>query len=192
MRCPDCRGQHGRADYRRGQRYSLRHTVTSILDWVEECVERLGPTNAPVVLTMPPTATVTALSQWRYSLIRTCAFPGCRLSRNDAFSRAEQLDAGLQELAARRGLARCGRAANGMASIRFIFGGVIGRLHGMKFCRLARGAHETNFARGSLRAGFICDRAARRGARSSASSSAPRSLAADCATARRSRFIEVA
>jgi len=79
-------------------------SVESILDWVEECVERLGPTNVPIVLTLPPTATVTALSQWRYTFIRTCAFPSCRLSRNDAFSRAEQLDAGLQELAARRGL----------------------------------------------------------------------------------------
>jgi hypothetical protein len=78
--------------------------VSKILDWVEECVDRLGPTSAPIVLTLPPTATVTALSQWRYSLIRTCVFPSCRLSRNDAFSRAEQLDAGLQELAARRGL----------------------------------------------------------------------------------------
>jgi hypothetical protein len=83
-------------------------SVESILEWVEECLDRLAlanaPTNAPIVLTLPPTATVTALSPWRYTLIRTCAFPGCRLSRNDAFSRAERLDAGLQELAARRRL----------------------------------------------------------------------------------------
>jgi hypothetical protein len=83
-------------------------SVESILEWVEECLERLAlanaQSNAPIVLTLPPTAAVKALSPWRYMFIRTCAFPGCRLSRNDAFSRAELLDAGLQQLAARRGL----------------------------------------------------------------------------------------
>lgn len=78
--------------------------VEAILDWVEECLERLERLDAPIVLTLPPTATVTALSGWRYTVIRACAFPGCRLSRNDAFSRAKQLDEGLQRLAERRGL----------------------------------------------------------------------------------------
>lgn len=82
-------------------------SVASILEWVEECVDRLercaAPAEVPIVLTLPPTENVVALSAWRYRIIRTCAFPGCRLSRNDAFSRAKQLDAGLQELAARRG-----------------------------------------------------------------------------------------
>ena len=54
--------------------------VESILEWVEECLNRLerqaapgGGGNAamPIVLTLPPTATVMALSQWRYTLIRT-------------------------------------------------------------------------------------------------------------------------
>lgn len=79
-------------------------SVASILAWVEECLERLAGSNAPIVLTLPPTATVTAVSAWRYTFIRTCAFPGCRLSRNDAFSRAELLDEGLQQLALRRGI----------------------------------------------------------------------------------------
>jgi hypothetical protein len=79
-------------------------SVESILEWVEESLDRLALSDAPIVLTLPPTAAVTALSPWRYTFIRTCSFPGCRLSRNDAFSRAEQLDAGLQQLAAHRGL----------------------------------------------------------------------------------------
>ncbi|HEX3998727.1 MAG TPA: hypothetical protein VHX65_09280 [Pirellulales bacterium] len=92
-------------------------SVESILGWIDECIARLSTIDAvagnansgaertvPIVLTLPPTETVMALSEWRYSLMRSCTFPGCRLSRNDAFSRTEQLDAGLQELAARHGL----------------------------------------------------------------------------------------
>lgn len=87
--------------------------VEMILQWVEECVQRLESLPAgsngcedrvPIVLTLPPTATVTALSERRYLLLRRCLFPGCRLSRNEAFSRTKQLDEGLVRLAEEHGL----------------------------------------------------------------------------------------
>lgn len=88
-------------------------TVKSIVAWVDECLERLmrdGSTsnraaqNNSIVLTLLPTESVTGLSQWRYSLLRTCVFPGCRLPRNVALSRAIELNSALQELAARRAI----------------------------------------------------------------------------------------
>jgi len=87
-------------------------SVETILAWVEECIDRLTAVAArvsvaekmPIVLTLPPIESVSALSPRRYTIVRTFAFPGCRLDRNTAISRAIQLDSGLRQLAERRGL----------------------------------------------------------------------------------------
>ncbi len=85
-------------------------TVDTILGWVEQCVDRLeaaaSASGEPssIILTLPPTASVTAVPEWRYLLVRQCLFPRCRLSRHEAFSRTKQLDDGLARLAERRGL----------------------------------------------------------------------------------------
>jgi hypothetical protein len=89
-------------------------SVETILSWIDECVSRLeanmrsaglaGDRQLPIVLTLVPRESLAAISKWRFTLVRSLAFPGCRLSRNAAISRAESLDEGLQAIAARRGL----------------------------------------------------------------------------------------
>ena len=98
-------GRHGRADYRCGQRHSLRCAgrVDSRLGrGMRRAIGGRRTRRSCSRCRRRPRSRRCRSGATRSSA--RCAFPGCRLSRNDAFSRAEQLDAGLQELAARRGL----------------------------------------------------------------------------------------
>jgi len=79
--------------------------VPTILDWVEQCLDRLAATGARIVLTRLPMASIRQIPAWRYGLLRRCLFPGCVLSVDETVGHAEALDAGLAELAARRGIA---------------------------------------------------------------------------------------
>ena len=79
--------------------------VPTILDWVEQCLDRLAAMGARTVLTRLPMASIRQIPAWRYSVLRRCLFPGCVLSVSETLRHAETLDAGLAELAARRGVA---------------------------------------------------------------------------------------
>jgi hypothetical protein len=75
-----------------------------IAAWVEECVERVRAVDARVVLTALPLCSVATLSSWRFVLLRTILFPGCRLRLDTVLGRARDLDDRLRELARRHGL----------------------------------------------------------------------------------------
>jgi hypothetical protein len=76
--------------------------VESILRWVSESLERLDTARARTVLTLLPIDNVEALSEWRYWIVRTCAFPKCRARLDEILGAAGELNAGLKRLAAER------------------------------------------------------------------------------------------
>ncbi len=74
-----------------------------ILDWVEECVARLQRSGARVVITGLPLESIRAQSPAAFLLFRSLLVPACRLSQALVLASAEQLAAGLESLASRRG-----------------------------------------------------------------------------------------
>jgi hypothetical protein len=76
-----------------------------ILDWVNECVARLQRVTRDVVVTGLPHAAVTGLPRNRYLLFRSVFFPRCHLTFDEAMDSAAKVDAGLQAIAASRGVA---------------------------------------------------------------------------------------
>jgi hypothetical protein len=77
-------------------------SVASILDWVRESLDRLAAVEARTVLTLLPLSSVESLSEWRYWLARTCAFPRCRARLDEILIAARELNSGLVQLAADR------------------------------------------------------------------------------------------
>lgn len=75
-----------------------------VLAWVEECATRLLRHTSDVVLTDLPLASLRGLSPARFLFFRTLFFPPCRLSFDQVVERAERITAGLEALAAARGL----------------------------------------------------------------------------------------
>ena len=75
----------------------------AILEWIAECLTRLAVARARTVITLLPLAGISALPPWRYRLLRTLLFPGCRLSFADALDCAFAVQTGLVALAARFG-----------------------------------------------------------------------------------------
>ena len=76
-----------------------------IAEWVDDCVARLQKVAARTTLTLLPIENLLSLERLRYYLFRTVTFPGCRLTLADACSRASELNALVQTIAARRGAA---------------------------------------------------------------------------------------
>jgi hypothetical protein len=77
-------------------------SVSMILGWLTESLDRLTATGARTVMTCLPLASVESLSEWRFTLARTCAFPKSRAQLADILAQARELNAGLAELAATR------------------------------------------------------------------------------------------
>jgi hypothetical protein len=77
-------------------------SVSEILGWVSESFDRLAARRARMILTLLPLESVETLSDWRYWLLRTCTFPGCRARRLEILEHAVELNAGLKQLAAER------------------------------------------------------------------------------------------
>jgi hypothetical protein len=77
-------------------------SVPAILGWVAESLDRLGAAGARTVMTCLPLASVESLSEWRFTIARTCAFPRSRARLADILTQARELNAGLAELAAAR------------------------------------------------------------------------------------------
>ena len=76
--------------------------VDNVLSWVEACVDHLLLRDARVVLSDLPLEVLKHLSETRYRCFRALLFPQCRLDWSEMLRRAEQLSAGLQELAKSR------------------------------------------------------------------------------------------
>jgi hypothetical protein len=83
--------------------YSARQTLA----WVEQALGRLLRFTQDVVLTDLPLASIRRISRGRFLLFRSILVPSCRLSLEQVLETAEQVDAGLAELATSRGLRLC-------------------------------------------------------------------------------------
>lgn len=73
------------------------------LSWVGELAERLQRQGAEVVLSGLPLESLRGLPQWLFYLLRSFYYRGQRLTRDDLIQRLEDLEGGLQSLAAERG-----------------------------------------------------------------------------------------
>jgi hypothetical protein len=72
-----------------------------ILNWISWCVEQLQRQCAHIVMTNLPIASIEALSEQRFNLLRSIMFPSCRLSRHEVIERAWIVHQGLIHLAER-------------------------------------------------------------------------------------------
>jgi hypothetical protein len=78
--------------------------VSSLLDWVEACVERLRAAGAEVAVAGLPLQRLERITRPGYVLLRLAIFPFHRwLPLAEALARAQAVQDGLQRLAARRG-----------------------------------------------------------------------------------------
>lgn len=75
------------------------YTAQQILGWVNWCVSRLQRRAVHVVVTNIPIASIEAISEWRYQMLRPLLFPNCRLSRSGVIERARVVHQGLVEMA---------------------------------------------------------------------------------------------
>lgn len=85
-----------------------------ILSWVSWCVEQLQRRGARIVMTNLPVASIEALSERRFNLLRRVMFSSCSLSRIEVIERARMVHQGLIHLAERRQFALCEVAADWM------------------------------------------------------------------------------
>jgi hypothetical protein len=76
----------------------------TILEWVEEAVDRLQQATKDIVLTDLPLHTIRDLSTPAFLVFRSIFAPHCRLSLGDVVARVEQVNEGLALLAAERAL----------------------------------------------------------------------------------------
>ena len=70
-----------------------------ILAWVDEALTRLALVSDDIVLTDLPMDSIRRLSTARFHAVRSVFFPSCRLSFEELVATAEQVNAGLPELA---------------------------------------------------------------------------------------------
>lgn len=77
--------------------------AATILRWVDGAVQRLCDHGAACVVAGLPLASIDRLGPRRYRLVRSVLVPGCRLSLAEVQDRAHRVEAGLRDLALRRG-----------------------------------------------------------------------------------------
>ncbi len=78
-----------------------------VLGWVGEAIARLQRWTDDVVLTDLPLASIRRLSRAKFLVFRSVLVPSCRLSLEEVLERAEQVNAGLADLAATRRVRLC-------------------------------------------------------------------------------------
>jgi hypothetical protein len=76
--------------------------LETILAWVGEVMERLARITPDITLVSLPLENIRQLSRIKYFIARSVLFPGCRISLECLLASAEELNAGLAELAAKR------------------------------------------------------------------------------------------
>ena len=82
-----------------GNDLGYEQPVSTIMGWVEACCARLARHGARVALTDVPIGALRGMSQAKFYIFRSVFFPGCRLSRGELLSRAEELSTRLAKLA---------------------------------------------------------------------------------------------
>jgi len=83
-----------------GYGFSAQQTLA----WVDESVQRLLRVTDDIVLTDLPLASLRRLSPSKFRAVRTILFPASRLSLDDMLKAAEDVNTGLSDLAATRGI----------------------------------------------------------------------------------------
>ena len=78
--------------------------VSSILEWVEGCLERLKALNSEIVMTLPPISTLRQLSAWRFTLMRSILFPRNSVRLPVLFEQASELHSRLIVLGEKYGV----------------------------------------------------------------------------------------
>jgi hypothetical protein len=78
--------------------------VSTILAWVEQCLDRLAVHAAQTVVTLLPLDNLRSLSRARFTLMRSVLFPWSGLTLTDCNRRAVELDQGVRQLAIERGM----------------------------------------------------------------------------------------
>ena len=71
-----------------------------IVEWVARCIDRLGKHHARIIVTHLPMGSIVGLPRWKYHVVRTVLFPGCRITHEQALARAGELDCRLRGLIA--------------------------------------------------------------------------------------------
>lgn len=79
-------------------------SVSQIVEWVTECVDRMKARGANVVLTTLPRDSLTSLTAARYRFFRSVLFPQSRLAFEDCMAQARELDQKLVELTEQQSL----------------------------------------------------------------------------------------
>jgi hypothetical protein len=79
-------------------------SVPRILEWVRDAVDRLLEAGIRPAVARLPMASLRTIGAVRFAVFRRLFFPGCRLTLAEALTRAAEVDAGLVDLAAARGL----------------------------------------------------------------------------------------
>lgn len=78
-----------------------------ILNWVSWCVAQLQLRGARIVMTNLPVASIEAMSERRFNLLRSVMFSSCRLSRIEVIERARIVHQGLADMAERHQFVLC-------------------------------------------------------------------------------------
>jgi hypothetical protein len=80
------------------------YSADQILNWVGEAIRRLQEKTQDITLTSLPLFSIRRLPRAKFLVFRTILFPACKLSHAQVVEAAEQVNAGLAELANSRGL----------------------------------------------------------------------------------------
>lgn len=74
-------------------------TVDQIIDWLQQCIDRLRLTEGPIAITGIPLSCVRNLARYKFLAFRSMMFPHSRLQLETVQQRAEELDTRVQEFA---------------------------------------------------------------------------------------------
>jgi hypothetical protein len=77
----------------------------TILEWIEECIERLGASDGEVLVTGLPLSSLATLGRVRYEVFRALLVPSCKLTLSQVLTRAAELQPRLEALAEKRRIA---------------------------------------------------------------------------------------
>lgn len=79
--------------------------VPNIMNWIEECLERVKATPGETVLTLPPVDSIDSLSRWRFRLMKSLIFPGRKVSLEEIRQSAHDLANHIEALGKSHGIA---------------------------------------------------------------------------------------
>lgn len=88
------------------------HTPDELLQWIGFCVDQLQVQQSKIVMTNIPIESVTAMSEFRFKIIRAVLFPFCQISREQVIERAKTVHKQLAVMAEMKGFTLCEQDSN--------------------------------------------------------------------------------